>query len=364
MNKKTILQLVLILLLFGACSSDNSIETANGDTDGGTSTSIVGATIATNTNKELNAVYFANETVGYIVGGDVTLNAANDTAIILKTTDGGVTWNSIYSDTGFYAISVYAASPTVAYVTTTANFILKTIDGGTTWERIEIATDDFFMSHINFSNTNTGYIVGSKNANGVLYKTIDAGNTWVDATESDTVLSGLLIDNQLTSIEFSSTNTILISGGLWNNGTILRSTDAGDTWNKNTISGNIKTTDVNIVGSLGFLVGNNGVINGSSELGELYKTIDNGETWNLVDTDFNNRISRLSYKGEAICIVGRNKANDLSNPEFLMLSKDNGNTWSRVEHDFVVAGWNDVTFISETKIIAVGYNGRSVLIEL
>ena len=365
MSKRSILQLLVIILTFNACSTDDdNTTTDNGNTDGGPSTQIVGTAVSTNTDKTLKSVCFANETVGYITGGKAELVTADNSAIILKTTDGGTTWNSVFTDTGYYAISIYATSPTVAYATTSSNFILKTTDGGATWEQKQIGTNNFYMSHVNFVSNDVGYVVGSSSANGQLYKTTDAGETWIDLKEDNTILTNLLIDNQLTNIEFSATETISISGGLWNNGTLLRSTNAGVDWNKISVSGNIKTTDVSIAGNTGFLIGNNGIANASSELGELFKTTDSGVTWSLVNTGFNNRIEKLSYKNDVICVVGKNKSNNLSDPEFLMLSKDNGNTWSRVGHDFAVAGWEDVTFISATKIIAVGYSGRSILIEL
>lgn len=345
-------------------AEDGAIQEYTVKSEVATQTNITATTITTDTNKNLDKIHFVNETTGYIVGGDTEINSDNDTAIILKTTDGGRTWNTVYTNTGFYTLSVYATSATTAYVTTSSNIILKTTDGGVNWQEIEVATNRFFMADIKFTDNNTGYIAGSNGANGRLYMTSDAGETWMNLATNNAVLDNLLISNQLNSIDFPTASTILISGGAWNNGTLLKSTDSGVNWEKQHISANIKTTDVNLIGNTGFLTGNNGITSVGSELGELFKTINNGENWSKIETGYTNRMERLSYKNEVICVVGRNESNDFTNPEFIILSRDNGDTWAKVEHDFIVVNWNDIQFISNDKLIAVGHSGKAILIQL
>ena len=114
------------MLLFSACSTeDNSAVTDNESSGGDSSAQIKGTVVTTNTDKTLKAVCFANETVGYIAGGKITSTTTSDSAIVLKTTDGGTTWSSVFTDTGYYIISLFATSPTVVYATTSNNFILK-----------------------------------------------------------------------------------------------------------------------------------------------------------------------------------------------------------------------------------------------
>lgn len=321
-------------------------------------------TIAMPTEHNLFSVNFASESVGYIGGGVIDVLKDNNKATILKTTDAGKTWTSVFSDSGYYTTSVHTISATEVYVATNKSFILKTTDGGATWKQIQVSVNDFFMSHINFKNQMVGYIAGSENANGKLYKTIDGGATWTDVATNNTELAELLTNNQLTSIAFQTDNSLVISGGLWNKATVIKSVDAGVTWKKTIIANTIKATDVAMQGSNGFLVGHNGVVNAGSEYGALYKTTNHGDSWSLVNTGYKNRMLNVAFKNETICVVGRNESNDLVNPEFIILSEDNGATWKRVQHDFVVGGWYDVTFISENKILVIGMSGRAITVTL
>lgn len=364
MKTAPILLLFLIASLTLSCSS-SSDEISEPDNNHETPlTDKIGETLTIPTEHNLYSVKFATESVGYIAGGIADIFEDNNRATILKTTDAGKTWTSVFSDSGYFTTSVYAISATEVYVSTNKNFILKTNNGGATWEQVQVSANDFFMSHINFKNQTVGYIAGSVNANGKLYKTEDGGTTWIDVAANNTELTDLLTDNQLTKIAFQEDNSLVISGGLWNKATLIKSTDAGATWQKVTITDSMKATGLAVQGTNGFLVGHNGVVNAGAEHGALYKTTNHGDSWSLVNTGYKNRMLNVAFKNETICVVGRNESNDLVNPEFIILSEDNGATWKRVQHDFVVGGWYDVTFISENRILVIGMNGKAITVTL
>lgn len=55
--------------------------------------------------------------------------------------------------------------------------IIKTTDGGYGWEQL-LSNVDFFLNKIQFTDIQTGYIIGGDNSGGYLLKTINAGLTW------------------------------------------------------------------------------------------------------------------------------------------------------------------------------------------
>jgi len=58
----------------------------------------------------LRSVYFVNRNTGYIVGGDYTMQG-----IILKTTNGGTSWDIDSSSTYNYLTSVFFTDPDTGY---------------------------------------------------------------------------------------------------------------------------------------------------------------------------------------------------------------------------------------------------------
>ena len=59
--------------------------------------------------------------------------------------------------------------------------ILRTADGGVTWQRQFSGTDDY-LSAISFTDANTGWVVGT---GGTILHTVDGGASWVPQWRSE-----------------------------------------------------------------------------------------------------------------------------------------------------------------------------------
>jgi hypothetical protein len=98
--------------------------------------------------------------LGYTVGDSV----------ILKTADGGMTWNNVSGETIYGVVSVYFIDANTGYAAGGGQLI-KTIDGGNTWNYTESGINSGLYS-IFFIDANKGYAVGGS---GTIMTTSDGG---------------------------------------------------------------------------------------------------------------------------------------------------------------------------------------------
>jgi len=119
----------------------------------------------------LFSVAFSDSNIGYAIGGLGT---------ILKTDDGGITWNYVQRPTtkNLYSIAVIDNSSCVVVGESGVSY--KTSDGANTWVALETSTNQDLNS-VFFPDANTGYVGGQA---GVIMKTINSGESW-------TILEGL-----------------------------------------------------------------------------------------------------------------------------------------------------------------------------
>ncbi len=150
-----------------------------------------------------------------------------------RTTTGGLTWTSLYSDLPVLGVSdiVYnPLNPDVIYLCTgdrdasdTYSIgVLKSTDGGITWNPtgLQFAKTDFELTNsliINPQDTNTLLVATSDG----IYRTFNAGNTWTKVRTGNH--KQILYKPNDTSVIYAASN----GGG---NGNVWRSTDGGSNW--------------------------------------------------------------------------------------------------------------------------------------
>jgi photosystem II stability/assembly factor-like uncharacterized protein len=176
---------------------------------------------------------------------------------IYRTTDGGHNWEKTYTANGFLgAKQIQFPSPTVGYSNvcfqadlSVYGTIIKTVDGGITWQEI-LPNIGEFINDISFVSTKTGYFT---TIYGDLYKTTDGGNTWTLVSDYNAVNVGY---NQ---IEFVTET----QGYLWNSGSYTKvylTKDSGNTWTLVADTGCDNVQNVQRVGNSIFITGRYGTI--------------------------------------------------------------------------------------------------------
>ncbi|CAM1363409.1 conserved protein of unknown function [Tenacibaculum soleae] len=99
--------------------------------------------------------------------------------LILKTTDGGQTWDVVYNNAGFANIMQFVSnnigyiSGGISYDGSSSGEIHKSIDGGNTWNTINIQTSE--ITSMYFLSEHKGYF---SNFNNQFFKTQNGGSNW------------------------------------------------------------------------------------------------------------------------------------------------------------------------------------------
>jgi hypothetical protein len=148
--------------------------------------------------------------------------------VILSSKDGGAHWtrqgtSAQIPDVGLF--SVYAVSRDIAWATGAEGVILHTTDGGSTWERqgADVAPP-VLLTGVYARDALNVWVVGLQSGScGVILHSADGGASWQRQTY--TPLPGILGPN-LLHVHGNPPHTVWVVG----NGTVMRSTSDGVTW--------------------------------------------------------------------------------------------------------------------------------------
>jgi photosystem II stability/assembly factor-like uncharacterized protein len=126
---------------------------------------------------------FADSKVGYAVGSlsdDLPSHPNSPPAgYCQKTTDGGATWTQVYTGMPHYLRCCKALTPNTLVVGGTERAIGRTSDGGITWDTISIGDQYSLYQSVSFSDTLDGMIVGyATTTSGIILATSDGGKSW------------------------------------------------------------------------------------------------------------------------------------------------------------------------------------------
>lgn len=177
--------------------------------------------VPTGVDNKLNTIDFPTTLVGYIGGNDT---------LLLKTTDGGNTWNPIT----FSGVTVYSGGENILDL----NFIddnigymsvgpyggtYKTIDGGLNWDIITVSDNLCYVGGTFFFAEDDGFIGGDGCFEGELIDIVTVGTTTASILNDN----GTVGVESITQIDFLDDNYGLASSS---GGRIFRTMDSGVTW--------------------------------------------------------------------------------------------------------------------------------------
>ena len=146
-----------------------------------------------------------------------------------------------------------------------SNFVAKTTDGGYTWISYPIPiAHPIAPMKIQFTDSQTGYIIAGENNLGILLKTTDGGQNWntIDLNTYECPIGMFFLNNDI--------------GFITGKGLFVKTLDGGRTWI------NLKKEHTFMYLGVNFKNDKEGIVTALN--GEYFKTTDGGETWNNYNT--------------------------------------------------------------------------------
>jgi len=156
-----------------------------------------------------DAVFFINENTGWMCGSSPK---------VMKTTNGGVTLDSIYLFSA-YMTDIYFKDANTG-VMCCEGAVFKSTNGGINWLHVNIPLNGIYSTfrRISFVNNQTGWLAGN---DGRIFKSTDFGSNWDS-------ISFLISAYQDFAIEFINEHTGYITRYF---NTFYKTTDGGYNWN-------------------------------------------------------------------------------------------------------------------------------------
>lgn len=271
--------------------------------------------------------------------------AAGDFGTVLKTQDGGSSWQGL--PTGMTAeLRKLRLVGQNTVVVAGGCLVRRSDDGGQTFVRIPWTPSEASCSSqvgaIDFPSASVGYIVLQ---NGTLMRTSDGGKSWARKTSVPKTQTAPGAGSAVvTDVRFLSPD--LGFATLSSNSGMYRSTDGGASWSP--------VIPVGTLNSLQFATTQSGFAAGDGGL--LLRTDDGGTTWSAIDTiselASGRRLTSVKVAGDLMMVTEEQGG-------ALLRSADNGATWAAVSpasrpiHDAAIA--------SSTRVVGVGAAGTTVL---
>jgi photosystem II stability/assembly factor-like uncharacterized protein len=269
----------------------------------------------------ITCIYFTDISTGYIGGG--TFDGTSWTGHLLKSTDGALTWNEVNINPCGTINAMQFTSATTAYIGCaygTGN-IQKTTDGGATWINQNISSP-YGITSLCFLNENDGFIL----ANLYVYKTTNGGNSWE-------LVNTIIPVNILYSMWFTDINTGYISG--YDNsspdGILYKTTDGGVTWTWAFIEWEPLLCVTFTNATTGYM----------GSRGRIYKTTDAGQTWGTTWFTFPKDIYLIRF-------INTNVGFGVGQSGFICKTTNAGLTWTEISESVSYGPINSIFFINNT----------------
>jgi photosystem II stability/assembly factor-like uncharacterized protein len=263
--------------------------------------------------------------------------ASGSNSTILRTTDGGATWNAVAPRVERLDFrDVDAVSDSTAYALSIGNGpasrIFKTTDAGRTWTQQYMATDEqVFLDAMAFSTPTRGIVLGDSIDGQFFFLTTEnGGNTWT-RVPADRLPAAQPNEGFFAA---SGTNVAVLADRIWigtgaaAKARVLRSSDRGRTWQiADTPLASGKTSGIY---SIAFRDEQHGVVVGgdysleTAAIDNAAVTSDGGATWTLVRglSGFRSVVAHVPGTPATWIAIG---------PRGSDISTDDGRTWTPVE---------------------------------
>ena len=262
--------------LYSITFPSNNIGYAVGDNryilksiDGGISWNKI--SVENGVNSRLTSVFFISDSIGFVCG----------MSYFAKTIDGGETWLNLTPVNSNFT-SVFFINETIGFLSSEDNHIYKTNNGGNNWSSQELVTGNSGLTNVYFLEPDTGFCIGYQEVgmddyDGKIFKTENAGISWFQVATTT---------NKLNEIRFHDKEFGTAVGSY---GYILSTIDGGNNWTEQNICDSCILKSVTFPDDTSILVVGYSpawIQGGNPQLGVIYKSSDSGNNWNKIITPY------------------------------------------------------------------------------
>jgi len=181
---------------------------------------------------------------------------------ILRTCDGGTTWQNMLQSFSFDAAEVVFPNDTTGYVSGYEK-ILKTTDCGLTWEAVKVDSSGNWYEKLCFPTAELGFAMSWSYNGDNIFRTTDGGQTWTSVFRRP----------YLYDIQMTDETTGYLAGD-----SLFKTTNGGISWQYIPVTGIF-----GFVNSLGFSDSDTGLIATFAGEYPLRRTRDGGNSWETID---------------------------------------------------------------------------------
>ena len=258
---------------------------------------------------------------------------------------------------------VSAVSESVAWASGAGSTVLRTTDGGTTWQKLYVTDDTLDFRDIDAVDAQTAYALSIGNGpDSRIYKTTDAGKTWQLQFKSDDPKAFL------DAMTFWDANHGIVFGDSVDlKFYILTTADGGHTWSRVPTAslppaqGNegafaASGTNIAVIGKSHAWIGT-----GAATKSRVLRTSDGGRTWQVADTPLasgpSSGIFSIAFRDQKHgAIAGGDYKKETEAVDNLAVTSDGGATWKLVKG---LSGFRSVVaYVAGTKkLVAIGPSG-------
>ncbi len=258
---------------------------------------------------------------------------AGDSGVVARTTDGGLSWTSSASSTPGQLVAVALADSFVGAVGG-SNILFNTTDGGITWSTSTFPVPSGF-SGIAFNKKGVGIAVASNS----IRRTTDGGKSWTSITPPG---PGFLL---LVRASFLDSNRVVAVGV----GTgVIGSTDAGQSWNRIRPGFGAALVDLCTTSAVRVIAAG-----AKSSQGFILRSSDAGVTWDSVVVNQTSQLLAISY-------YSADSGYALASNRVLLETVDGGLTWDSIAT--VPRPASRIWFGARRSGLVAAYNGKVYLL--
>jgi photosystem II stability/assembly factor-like uncharacterized protein len=204
--------------------------------------------------------------------------ACGDNGLVLRSTDSGHSWVKQLTSIRSPLIKIQFVNGQFGWALAERGMFVRTVNGGATWQAIRITTPARLRS-FHFSNTNDGWIIGE---NGEVYRSTDGGLTWTSYIERIRSALALQVNEavRFRAVKVFESKVCFIAGTIVVNngsestyrGALFKTTDAGNSWSTMIVGGELGLISADIRTSSNIWI--------VTQFGQLiFHTLDGGLKW-------------------------------------------------------------------------------------